>query len=135
MSGWLGSSFLPVAAHSCLNADSSLPPSYSPSHLLPPLDSCRPFHFFPLCSAIAVLGVDFMSENVRAILDEAGHADVAVFRMSADSIGCSLAEAAESPAYDAYLSEAGHTPNSLHVRADGGAVHGLAACGGEVEVD
>ncbi|EFN58534.1 hypothetical protein CHLNCDRAFT_19680, partial [Chlorella variabilis] len=67
------------------------------------------------CTAIAVLGVDFMSENVRAILDEAGHADVAVYRMSADSIGCSLAEAAESPAYDAYLAEAGDTPNSLHV--------------------
>lgn len=30
------------------------------------------------CSAIAVLGVDFMSENVRAILDEAGHKDVKV---------------------------------------------------------
>ena len=30
------------------------------------------------CQAVAVLGVDFMSENVRAILDEAGHRDVAV---------------------------------------------------------
>ena len=30
------------------------------------------------CKAIAVLGVDFMSENVRAILDEAGHQDVKV---------------------------------------------------------
>ena len=30
------------------------------------------------CTAIAVLGVDFMSENVRAILDEAGHRDVKV---------------------------------------------------------
>ena len=30
------------------------------------------------CRAIAVLGVDFMSENVRAILDEAGHHGVAV---------------------------------------------------------
>jgi hypothetical protein len=67
------------------------------------------------CRAIAVLGVDFMSENVRAILDEAGHADVAVYRMDAAAIGCSLAEAAESPAYDAYLEEAGATPNSLHV--------------------
>ena len=28
------------------------------------------------CKAVAVLGVDFMSENVRAILDEAGHTDV-----------------------------------------------------------
>lgn len=67
------------------------------------------------CRAIAVLGVDFMAENVRAILDEAGHADVAVYRMSAQAIGCSLAEAAESPAYEAYVAEAGATPNSLHV--------------------
>lgn len=28
------------------------------------------------CAAVAVLGVDFMSENVRAILDEAGYQDV-----------------------------------------------------------
>ena len=28
------------------------------------------------CAAVAVLGVDFMSENVRAILDEAGFQDV-----------------------------------------------------------
>ena len=55
------------------------------------------------CRAVAVLGVDFMSENVRAILDEAGHADVAVYRMAAADIGCSLAEAAEAPAYSAYL--------------------------------
>ena len=30
------------------------------------------------CQAIAVLGVDFMSENVRAILDESGYTDVKV---------------------------------------------------------
>ena len=30
------------------------------------------------CEAVAVLGVDFMSENVRAILDEAGHTGVKV---------------------------------------------------------
>lgn len=30
------------------------------------------------CTTIAVLGVDFMSENVRAILDEAGLQDVKV---------------------------------------------------------
>lgn len=141
------------------------------------------------CEAVAVLGVDFMSENVRAILDEAGHTAVKVggragrrgerrrdgscwrggaaagrllpcfgphsrgtvgvgkrcacltagscapwagswcpcsppqppvsrplpappprsqvYRMSADAIGCSLAEAAESAAYDRYLSEVG----------------------------
>ena len=34
------------------------------------------------CTAIAVLGVDFMTENVRAILDEAGHQDVAVSTLS-----------------------------------------------------
>ncbi|GAB4820689.1 hypothetical protein N2152v2_007735 [Parachlorella kessleri] len=67
------------------------------------------------CTTVAVLGVDFMSENVRAILDEAGHKDVKVYRMAPEEIGCSLAEAAESPAYDTYLAEAGHTPNSLHV--------------------
>ena len=67
------------------------------------------------CKTIAVLGVDFMSENVRAILDEAGHQDVAVYRMASDAIGCSLAEAAESPAYEAYLQYASQTPNSVHV--------------------
>lgn len=67
------------------------------------------------CKTITVLGVDFMSENVRAILDEAGYSDVAVYRMAAEDIGCSLAEAAESPAYEAYLAEAGKTPKSVHV--------------------
>lgn len=67
------------------------------------------------CTSIVVLGVDFMSENVRAILDEAGFAHVAVYRMSSEAIGCSLAEAAESPAYERYLSSAGSTSNSLHV--------------------
>lgn len=67
------------------------------------------------CAAVCVLGVDFMSENVRAILDDAGHTDVAVYRMAADAIGCSLAEAAESEAYGAYLAEAQAQPNSMHV--------------------
>jgi quinolinate synthase len=58
------------------------------------------------CEAIAVLGVDFMSENVRAILDSAGFADVAVVRMSSASIGCTLADAADAPGYGAWL-EAG----------------------------
>ena len=58
------------------------------------------------CRAVAVLGVDFMSENVRAILDEAGFRDVAVYRLSADRIGCSLAEAAEGEAYEDFLAEA-----------------------------
>jgi quinolinate synthase len=64
---------------------------------------------------IAVLGVDFMSENVRAMLDASGHDDVAVYRVAAEPIGCSLAESAEAPAYGAYLTEASKTPRSLHV--------------------
>eukprot|EP00879_Flechtneria_rotunda_P002104 GHRR01002285.1.p1 GENE.GHRR01002285.1~~GHRR01002285.1.p1 ORF type:complete len:676 (+),score=228.04 GHRR01002285.1:210-2237(+) len=67
------------------------------------------------CTTIAVLGVDFMSENVRAILDEAGLQHVKVYRMASADIGCSLAEAAESEQYVQYLSEAQNTPNSLHV--------------------
>eukprot|EP00798_Chlamydomonas_sp_ICE-L_P025242 gene25242-10888_t len=67
------------------------------------------------CKYITVLGVDFMSENVRAILDESGYKDVQVYRMSPDAIGCSLAEAAESETYNSYLKTAGETPNSMHV--------------------
>lgn len=67
------------------------------------------------CEAITVLGVDFMSENVRAILNEAGYEDVPVYRMASEAIGCSLAEAAESPSYDSYLQQASDIPNSLHV--------------------
>ncbi len=44
-------------------------------------------------------GVDFMSENVRAMLDAAGHANVAVYRVASDPIGCSLAASAEARAY------------------------------------
>jgi len=66
-------------------------------------------------STIAVLGVDFMSENVRAMLDASGHARVPVYRVASDPIGCSLAESAEAPAYGAYLMEASETPRSLHV--------------------
>ena len=69
---------------------------------MPPLTSLPP-HF----RSIAVLGVDFMSENVRAILDEAGHRDVAVYRMSPGAIGCSLAEAAESEQYNRWVNIAG----------------------------
>jgi len=64
---------------------------------------------------IIVLGVDFMSENVRAMLDAAGHHDVGVYRASPASIGCSLAEAAESRAYAAYLTQAAGQAKSLHV--------------------
>lgn len=65
--------------------------------------------------AVVVLGVDFMSENVRAVLDAAGFDRVPVYRVAAEPIGCSLAAAAEAPAYAAYLRKAAQTPNSLHV--------------------
>ncbi len=66
-------------------------------------------------STIAVLGVDFMSENVRAMLDASGYADIPVYRVAMDPIGCSLAESAEAEAYGAYLTTAAETPSSLHV--------------------
>jgi quinolinate synthase len=65
--------------------------------------------------AIVVLGVDFMSENVRATLDAAGFASVPVLRVAEKHIGCSLAEAAETASYEAYLRKASQTPHSLHV--------------------
>ncbi|MFW6066799.1 MAG: quinolinate synthase NadA [Myxococcota bacterium] len=64
---------------------------------------------------IVVLGVDFMSENVRAMLDAAGRSDVPVYRVASDPIGCSLAEAAEARAYGAWLTRAAQVPSSLHV--------------------
>lgn len=67
------------------------------------------------CEAIAVLGVDFMAENVRAVLQKGGRGPVPVLRMSAQQIGCSLADAARSAAYVEYLEEASRTPKSLHV--------------------
>lgn len=68
------------------------------------------------CTTVAVLGVDFMSENVRAILDEAGHKDTKVYRMDSADIGCSLAEAAETPTYHQYLAQAADTGKpAMHV--------------------
>ncbi|XP_031479478.1 quinolinate synthase, chloroplastic-like isoform X2 [Nymphaea colorata] len=67
------------------------------------------------CEFITVLGVDFMSENVRAILDQAGFEKVGVYRMSDERIGCSLADAAADPAYMHFLEEASTLPPSLHV--------------------
>lgn len=64
---------------------------------------------------IVVLGVDFMSENVRAMLDVNGHEEVPVYRVAEDPIGCSLAESAQARAYGAYLARAADTPRSLHV--------------------
>jgi quinolinate synthase len=65
--------------------------------------------------AIAVLGVDFMAENARATVDAAGFADVPVYRVRNEPIGCSLATAARSAAYSAYLDEASRASRSLHV--------------------
>lgn len=67
------------------------------------------------CKHIAVLGVDFMSENVRAILDKAGYGEVNVYRMSSEQIGCSLAEAAEDTKYLAFLEEASKNIPAVHV--------------------
>ncbi|KAL6319740.1 hypothetical protein AAG906_026835 [Vitis piasezkii] len=69
------------------------------------------------CQFIAVLGVDFMAENVRAILDQAGFEryPVGVYRMSNERIGCSLADAAATPAYMNYLEAASASPPALHV--------------------
>lgn len=67
------------------------------------------------CRTVVVLGVDFMSENARAMLSAAGHDEVPVYRVASDPIGCSLAESAEAPAYGAYLAEAAATERALHV--------------------
>lgn len=67
------------------------------------------------CKSIVVMGVDFMSENVRAVLDYKGFNDVAVYRLCSDDIGCTLAESADSQAYGAWLEKASKTPKSLHV--------------------
>ena len=66
-------------------------------------------------TTIAVLGVDFMSENVRAMLDHSGFSHVDVLRVASDPIGCSLAEAALAPAYRAWLQRAGQRDRALHV--------------------
>jgi quinolinate synthase len=65
--------------------------------------------------AIIVLGVDFMAENVRAMLDAGGYAHVPVYRVASQAIGCSLAESAEVLTYRAYLERAARTPRSLHI--------------------
>ncbi|CEG49191.1 quinolinate synthetase a [Plasmopara halstedii] len=65
--------------------------------------------------SVAVLGVDFMSESVRANLDSNGFEHIPVYRLAEQKIGCSLAESAEKKAYLAYLQKAAKTPNSLHI--------------------
>jgi|EP00670_Eutreptiella_braarudii_P001728 quinolinate synthase len=65
--------------------------------------------------AVVVLGVDFMSENVRAQMDFLGCEHVPVYRVRTEEIGCSLAESADQPAYGKYLLQAANQANSLHV--------------------
>ena len=65
--------------------------------------------------AIVVLGVDFMSENVRAVVDAAGYSHIPVYRVDSREIGCSLAESAEAKAYGAWLDQAKQSQNPLHV--------------------
>lgn len=67
------------------------------------------------CESIVVLGVDFMSENARAILDAAGHQETPVYRVAEKEIGCSLAESAEAHAYGGFLHEGAKDKNPLHV--------------------
>lgn len=66
-------------------------------------------------SAIAVLGVDFMTESVRAIMDSRGFGHIPVYRVAPQEIGCSLASSAEAVAYQAWLQTAAKKDNSLHV--------------------
>lgn len=65
-------------------------------------------------SAIACLGVDFMSESVQAILHQYGHTNTPVYRLAQAKIGCSLAESAERESYRAWLQTAA-PQNALHV--------------------
>ena len=67
------------------------------------------------CRSIVVLGVDFMIENARAMLDAAGHQRTPVYRVAAEPIGCSLAASADTLAYSAYLERAARTKRSVHV--------------------
>jgi len=67
--------------------------------------------------AICVLGVDFMSESVAAILGKNGYGHIPVYRADERKIGCSLAESAENLSYGAWLTKAAgqEDTNPLHV--------------------
>ena len=69
----------------------------------------------PPATAIACLGVDFMSESVQAILGKNGYEHVPVYRATPNKIGCSLAESAERDGYRAWLQQQGAGGNALHV--------------------
>lgn len=65
-------------------------------------------------NSVLVLGVDFMTENVRATMRAEGF-DTPVYRLADRFIGCSLAESAEGPTYAAWLSKASQVSNSIHI--------------------
>mmetsp|Transcript_18701 Transcript_18701/g.20855 ORF Transcript_18701/g.20855 Transcript_18701/m.20855 type:complete len:554 (+) Transcript_18701:85-1746(+) len=65
--------------------------------------------------AVACLGVDFMAESVAAIMDRAGHGHIPVYRATAASIGCSLAESAERDVYRAWIEKEKQGEKALHV--------------------
>lgn len=67
-------------------------------------------------SAISCLGVDFMAESVAAIIDRNGFGHIPVYRASSKSIGCSLAESAETMSYRIWLQKGiDQNSKSLHV--------------------
>lgn len=65
--------------------------------------------------SIVVLGVDFMAENVRAVMDGAGYGNIPVYRVASEPIGCSLAEAADTQEYLQWLQRAQSIGRGLHV--------------------
>ena len=66
-------------------------------------------------TAVACLGVDFMSESVSAIMDRNGFGNVPVYRATPAAIGCSLAESAERDSYRAWLTTAKQNADALHI--------------------
>lgn len=66
-------------------------------------------------TAVACLGVDFMSESVSAIMNRNGFGNVPVYRATPAAIGCSLAESAERDSYRAWLETAKQGADALHV--------------------
>lgn len=64
---------------------------------------------------IVVMGVDFMSENIRALLDANGFSHIPLYRLRTEEIGCTLASAAEKKEYLAYLTKAAQHKPALHV--------------------
>jgi len=65
--------------------------------------------------SIVVMGVDFMSENIRALLDASGFKHIPLYRLRTEEIGCTLASAAEKKEYLAYLMQAAKNKSALHI--------------------